>query len=99
MKIYQYHPTKIPVATRIEATSPTTRIHFFVDTTLVLDSRYDHKKLAFETTPGIDSEESIIKVVQRHTANDELTVGYDIPLAISNGWITGVDPNIPQAIA
>jgi hypothetical protein len=86
LKMYQYHPTKIPVATQIEVMSTTTRIRFASYSTFMLDSRYDHKELVFESTAGLDAEQSLIRIVQKNVRNEELTVSYDIPLAISNGW-------------
>src|SRR6266704_881345 len=68
-ELYQYHPAKIPVATKIEAASASTRIHFLSDPVLALDSRYDHKEISFETTSGIDAEESNIKINQKNVSN------------------------------
>jgi hypothetical protein len=87
VKLYQYHPTKVPTATRIEATTANTRVHFLSDSSFPLDSRYDHKELYFEVRPGIEADESTLKIVQKNGAADEFSVEYDLPFTISSGWI------------
>jgi hypothetical protein len=86
IKLYQYHPAKIPVATRIETVSASTRIHFLSDPVLALDSRYDHKEISFETTSGVEAEESNIKIAQKHLTNDDATIEYDPRFSIASGW-------------
>lgn len=86
IKVYQYHPNKIPAANRIEAASASSRIHFLSDPILVLDSRYDHKEFLFETTSAIDGEESTIKIIQKNISNEDSTIEYDVRFSIAPGW-------------
>lgn len=97
MRLYQYHPTQIPKVTHLQVGTPSARIRFVSDSVLTLDSRYDHKEVRFESTLGIDSDESVMTVVQKHSTNDELTLTYAIPFMIPGGWIRAAGYSVLMA--
>jgi hypothetical protein len=78
LRFYQYHPSRTPAGDHIKVTASSERIAFISNPVLTLDSRYDHKDLRFEISPGLDRSHSFIQVALEKKNDPDAEIVFDL---------------------
>jgi len=107
IQLYHYHPTVIPLRTRLILTTTSQLLTFTTNQVLSLDSRYDLKRGRFTTRKPPNADQAVISVLRDPGGGQLPYLDFDLPVLVRGvfwgtlgyGIILGVLLAGPQIVA
>ena len=89
LRIYHYSPGSGPLNTRLTLATSSPWLVFTTNPLLMLDSRYDLKRLRIKTGKPSSKEPAILSVLRSESGTETPELQFDLPVAVrSNFWWT-----------